>query len=57
MATACAAYPQDLFKEVQKALRFRGPTFIRLLAPCPPGWRFSTEMSVDMGKLAVRSGM
>jgi pyruvate ferredoxin oxidoreductase beta subunit len=57
MATACAAYPQDLFKKVQKALTFRGPTFIHLLAPCPPGWRFSTEKSVDMGKLAVKSGM
>jgi pyruvate ferredoxin oxidoreductase beta subunit len=57
MATACAAYPQDLFKKVQKALTFRGPTFIHLLAPCPPGWRFSTEKTVEMGKLAVKSGM
>jgi pyruvate ferredoxin oxidoreductase beta subunit len=57
MATACAAYPQDLFKKVQKALTFRGPSFIHVLAPCPPGWRFSTEKSVEMGKLAVKSGM
>ena len=56
-ATACAAYPQDLFKKVQKALTFRGPTFIHVLAPCPPGWRYSTEKSVEMGKLAVKSGM
>ena len=39
-ATACAAYPQDLFKKVQKALTFRGPSFIHVLAPCPPGWRY-----------------
>lgn len=57
MATACAAYPQDLFKKVQKALSFRGPSFIHLLAPCPPGWRFPTEKSVEMGRLAVKSGM
>jgi pyruvate ferredoxin oxidoreductase beta subunit len=56
-ATACAAYPQDLFKKVAKALTFRGPTFIHILAPCPPGWRYSTEKSVEMGKLAVKSGM
>jgi len=57
MATACAAYPQDLFKKVQKALTFRGPSFIHVLAPCPPGWRYSTEKSVEIGKLAVKSGM
>ena len=57
MATACAAYPQDLFKKVQKALAFRGPSFIHVLAPCPPGWRFSTEKTVEMGKLAVKSGI
>ena len=56
-ATAAAAYPQDLFKKVQKALTFRGPSFIHVLAPCPPGWRYSTEKTVEMGKLAVKSGM
>jgi pyruvate ferredoxin oxidoreductase beta subunit len=57
MATAAAAYPQDLFKKVQKALTFRGPSFIHVLAPCPPGWRYSTEKTVEMGKLAVKSGI
>jgi pyruvate ferredoxin oxidoreductase beta subunit len=57
MATACAAYPQDLFRKVQKALSIRGPTFIHVLTPCPPGWRYSTEKSVEIGKLAVKSGI
>jgi len=57
MATACPAYPRDLFKKVQKALTFRGPSFLHVLAPCPPGWRFSPEKSVELGKLAVKSGM
>ncbi len=57
MATACPAYPQDLFQKVQKALTFRGPSFLHVLAPCPPGWRFAPEKSVELGKLAVRSGM
>ncbi len=57
LATACAAYPQDLFKKVGKALSFRGSKFIHVLAPCPPGWRFSSEKTVEMGKLAVRSGI
>ena len=57
MATACSAYPMDLFKKVQKALSIKGPKFIHILAPCPPGWRFPSDMTVEMGKLAVRTGM
>jgi len=57
MATACPAYPQDLFQKVKKALTFRGSSFIHVLAPCPPGWRFSPEKSVELGKLAVKTGM
>ncbi|MDH7509841.1 MAG: thiamine pyrophosphate-dependent enzyme [Methanolinea sp.] len=57
MATACPSYPRDLFQKVKKALSYRGPTFIHILSPCPPGWRFSTEKTVEMGKLAVRTGM
>jgi pyruvate ferredoxin oxidoreductase beta subunit len=57
MATACSAYPQDLFKKVIKALSIRGPKFIHILAPCPPGWRYPTEQTVEMGKLAVKSGI
>jgi len=57
MATACPAYPRDLFQKVRKALMFRGPSFLHVLAPCPPGWRFSPEKSVELGKLAVKSCM
>jgi len=57
MASACAAYPRDLFKKVQKALTVRGPTFIHLLAPCPPGWRYPADQSITVGKMAVKTGM
>ena len=57
MATACSAYPLDIYKKVAKALTFRGPTFIHILAPCPPGWRYPTEKTIEIGKLAVKSGM
>jgi pyruvate ferredoxin oxidoreductase beta subunit len=57
MATACSAYPQDIFLKVQKALTFRGPTFVHILSPCPPGWRYPTEKTIEMGKLAVKSGI
>ncbi|RXE55617.1 2-ketoisovalerate ferredoxin oxidoreductase [Methanoculleus taiwanensis] len=56
MATACSAYPLDLYKKVKKALSIEGPKFIHILAPCPPGWRYSSEKTVEMGKLAVKTG-
>jgi pyruvate ferredoxin oxidoreductase beta subunit len=41
---------------VKKALSIEGPKFIHILAPCPPGWRYPTEKTVEMGKLAVKTG-
>lgn len=57
MATACAAYPKDLYSKVKKALSIRGPTFIHVLSPCPPGWRYPSEKTIEVGKLAVKTGM
>ena len=57
MATASAAFPRDLMKKVQKALSMEGTKFIHVHAPCPTGWRYSTEKSVEIGKLAVKTGM
>lgn len=57
MATACSAYPPDLFKKVRKALSIEGPKFIHILAPCPPGWRYPADQTIEIGKLAVKTGM
>lgn len=57
VATACSAYPQDLFKKVRTALSFRGPTFIHILAPCPSGWRYPPQKTIEIGRLAVKTGM
>lgn len=57
MATACSAYPKDLAGKVQKALATKGPAFIHVLAPCPPGWRYPAEKTIEMGKLAVKTGV
>ena len=55
-AQACVSYPEDLYKKVKKAKSIKGPKFIEILAPCPPGWRFSMERTVEMGRLAVETG-
>ncbi|BAI61330.1 pyruvate synthase beta chain [Methanocella paludicola SANAE] len=57
MASASSAYPKDLFNKVQKALSIEGTKFIHVQCPCPSGWRYATEKSVELGKLAVRCGM
>jgi pyruvate ferredoxin oxidoreductase beta subunit len=55
MATACPSYPIDLQRKVKRALSIEGPKFLHVLTPCPPGWRFSTEKGIEIGKLAVGS--
>ena len=57
VATASIAYPQDLISKVRKALAKGGPTFIHLIAPCPKGWGFPADKTIDIGKLAVETGM
>jgi len=54
-ATATIAYPEDLLRKLEKAKKIRGTRFIHLLSPCPPGWKTSSELSVKISRLAVRT--
>jgi len=56
-AQACVAYPEDLFNKIRKAKKIKGPKFIEIMAPCPPGWRFPMEKTVEMGTMAVETGV
>ncbi|MFX1294613.1 MAG: thiamine pyrophosphate-dependent enzyme [Promethearchaeota archaeon] len=57
VATACSGYPLDLYQKVLKAKNIRGTKYIHVLAPCPPGWRFPTELMIEMSRKAVKTGM
>jgi pyruvate ferredoxin oxidoreductase beta subunit len=57
VATACVSYPQDLITKLRKAKKMKGTKYVQILAPCPPGWRFPSDKTVEMGRLAVRTGM
>jgi pyruvate ferredoxin oxidoreductase beta subunit len=57
VATACPSYPVDFIKKIRKAKEIRGTKFIHTLAPCPTGWRYDTSKTVEMGRLAVQTGM
>ena len=54
-ATACVTYWSDFITKVQKAADVQGPALIHAIAPCPLGWRFKTEDTIKMGRLAVQS--
>ncbi|MEZ5339202.1 MAG: thiamine pyrophosphate-dependent enzyme [bacterium] len=54
-ATASVSYPVDLIDKVRRAKEGHGTRFLHILAPCPPGWKFEDERSIDMGRLAVQS--
>ncbi len=56
-ATASVAYPKDYMEKVAKAMQAPGPAYIQVLAPCPPGWGHDTDVTVEMAKLAVQTGV
>ncbi len=56
-ATVIAAEPLDLARKIEKAKQVRGPRMILALAPCPTGWGFDPKDSIEIGRLAVRTGI
>jgi len=57
VATACPSYPFDLFSKVKKARMADGPSYLHMLSVCPTGWRVPTDLAIEYGKLAVRTGV
>ena len=56
-ATVIGAEPLDLARKVERAMAIKGPKLILALAPCPTGWDFDPKLTVDIGRLAVRTGI
>ncbi len=57
VAAACASYGIDLMNKIRKGLELGGPTFIHTLDPCPKGWHYDPQISHELGKLAVETGL
>jgi len=57
VATLSPSYPTDFVEKFQKAKAIRGTKYLHVLAPCPPGWRTDPAMSVELGRLAVQTGI
>jgi pyruvate ferredoxin oxidoreductase beta subunit len=56
-ATVIGSEPVDLARKVEKARRLRGPRLLLALAPCPTGWGFDPRDAVEIGRLAVATGV
>lgn len=57
VATASVSHWRDFMNKVKKAIDVDGPAYIHTLAPCPTGWRYDPSLTVEMGKLAVQTGI
>jgi len=56
-ASASVGFPQDLIRKVKKALQIKGPKYIQVHVPCPLGWGFSSDKTLEIAKLAVQTGL
>ena len=57
LATASVGYPEDIYEKTLKAKGIKGPKYIEILAPCPPGWKFPMNKTLELGRLAVETGL
>jgi pyruvate ferredoxin oxidoreductase beta subunit len=57
VATVIGAEPLDLARKIEKVKQLEGPRLILALAPCPTGWGFDPSQTVEIGRLAVRTGI
>ncbi|ACB39135.1 thiamine pyrophosphate-dependent enzyme [Pyrobaculum neutrophilum] len=57
-ATASVSYVLDMVNKIKTALDYaeEGPTFLHILAPCVPGWRYPENKTVEVARLAVETG-
>ena len=55
MATMSPAYPQDVLDKSRKAFNTWGPKFLHAIIPCTRGWRYETEDTVGIARLATQT--
>ncbi len=57
VATVIGTDPLDLARKIEKAKSMKGPRLVIALAPCPTGWEYDPRESVEIGRLAVKTGV
>lgn len=56
VATCSVSEPLDLYDKFKKAREIKGCRYIHILAPCPPGWGYSAEDTIEIARMAVKTG-
>jgi len=56
-ATLSIAHPEDFRDKIHKALKIKGFRFFLIHSPCPTGWKTEPAETVELVRLAVRSGV
>ena len=57
VATASIAYLRDLRSKVERAMKYRGPRYIQVDTPCPSGWGFASDRTLEVARLGVQCGL
>jgi len=57
VATVIGSEPLDLARKIEKAKTMTGPRMIIALSPCPTGWDYDPQETVNIGTLAVKTGI
>jgi pyruvate ferredoxin oxidoreductase beta subunit len=57
VATASVALLKDLQKKVKKAMKFHGPRYLQIDTPCPSGWGFPPERTLEIGRMGIDCGL
>ena len=55
LATLSASWPLDVMRKTRKALEVDGPAFLHAIAPCTRGWRYPTNKTIEVSRLAVQT--
>ncbi|RNB77547.1 thiamine pyrophosphate-dependent enzyme [Brevibacillus panacihumi] len=58
VATANPSFLPDYIEKLKKAMQVKnGMSYIHLYSGCPTGWKFPTEKTIEVGKLAVETNL
>jgi len=55
IATASVGFLSDLELKLRKATKTEGFSYIHLHTPCPTGWRFAPEKTLEVARMAIKT--
>jgi pyruvate/2-oxoacid:ferredoxin oxidoreductase beta subunit len=57
-ATASIAFPEDYIRKLRRAIKVKhGFVYLEVFSPCPTGWRFDGNQSINVARLAVETNL